>query len=241
MQRLDIYLKTLLSSRTKAQEAIESGCVRVNGKVVYKSSLPLKSSDEVDIDTQGLLLGRAGYKLRGFFEELVCKGLWEEGYLVGKRALDIGSSTGGFAQVLLNFGVSEIVCVDVGKNQLHQNVRDDERVRVFEECDVREFEPCEYFDIVVCDVSFISLYKLMESFERLVSAECIWLFKPQFEVGRAAKRDKKGVLKDKTLAHIALADFCAYVQTRGFRILHTSQSILSGKEGNEEFFVYVQR
>ncbi|MCX2716336.1 TlyA family RNA methyltransferase [Helicobacter sp. MIT 21-1697] len=241
MQRLDTYLKTLLSSRTKAQEAIKSGCVQVNGRVVCKSSFLLKSSDEVDIDTQDLLLGRAGYKLRSFFEELVREGLWEEGYLVGKKALDIGSSTGGFTQVLLNCGVAEIVCVDVGKNQLHQSMRDDRRVRVFEECDVREFVPCGHFDIVVCDVSFVSLYKLMESFERLVSAECIWLFKPQFEVGRAAKRNKKGVLKDKSLAHRVFTDFCSFVQTRGFRILHTSQSVLSGKEGNEEFFVYAQR
>ncbi|WP_300451668.1 TlyA family RNA methyltransferase [Helicobacter mastomyrinus] len=237
MQRLDTYCAALLSSRTKAQEAIASGCVKVNGITIYKNAMLVNANDEVVINTQGLLLGRAGYKLRGFINELIRQGLWERDYLKDKRVLDIGSSTGGFTQVLLEEGIKEIICVDVGKNQLHSDIRNDRRVKVFEECDVRNFSDEGSFDLLVCDVSFISLYKLIESFKRIQSRDYIWLFKPQFEVGKDAKRDKKGVLKDKHLGEEYVRAFCEHIQN-DFRILHIQQSILKGKEGNEEFFIY---
>ena len=103
--RLDIYVKSLCSSRTKAKEAIESGCVKVNGIVVKKGSFLLEKDDEVSVDSKDLLLSRAGYKLRGFIESLVQKGLWDRAYLFHKKAIDIGASTGGFTQVLLESGV----------------------------------------------------------------------------------------------------------------------------------------
>nr|WP_317403897.1 TlyA family RNA methyltransferase [uncultured Helicobacter sp.] len=239
--RLDVYVKSLCSSRTKAKEAIESGCVKVNGIVVKKGSFLLEENDRVSVDSKDLLLSRAGYKLRGFIESLVQKGLWDREYLFHKRAIDIGASTGGFTQVLLESGIDSVVCVDVGKNQLHSSIVQDERIRVFEECDIRDFSYEGEFDIMVCDVSFISLYKLMESFERLNVGEYIWLFKPQFEVGIEAKRNKKGVLKDKSLGEGALKAFCEYLKKRNFSILASEKSVMSGKEGNEEFFVYARR
>lgn len=240
MQRLDQYCTALLSSRTKAQEAIALGCVKLNGKVIYKNATLLKDDDTIQIDTQHLLLGRAGYKLRSFIDTLEERQIWAKGYLAHKRVCDIGSSTGGFTQVLLSHNVLQVVCIDVGKNQLHAHIRDDKRVEVFEECDIRDFKDDRIFDLVVCDVSFISLYKLLESFKALQSREYIWLFKPQFEVGKNAKRDKKGVLKDKNLGLKALEKFCQYVQN-DFHIIHTQKSALLGKEGNEEFFIYVKR
>ena len=240
MQRLDQYCTTLLSSRTKAQEAIALGCVSVNGKIIYKNAALLESNDQVQIDTQGLLVGRAGYKLRGFLDILEEENIWHHNYLANKRVCDIGSSTGGFAQVLLEHKVREVVCIDVGKNQLHANIRNDERVKVFEECDVRDFNDTIGFDILLCDVSFISLYKLIESFKRIVATDYIWLFKPQFEVGKDAKRDKKGVLKDKNIGVKALERFCLEVQ-KDFHIICTKQSILKGKEGNVVFFMYATR
>lgn len=239
--RLDIYVKSLCSSRTKAKEAIESGCVKVNGIVVKKGSFLLEKDDEVSVDSKDLLLSRAGYKLRGFIESLVQKGLWDRAYLFHKKAIDIGASTGGFTQVLLESGVDSVVCVDVGKNQLHTSILQDERVSVFEECDIRDFSDEGEFDLMVCDVSFISLYKLMESFERLNVKEYIWLFKPQFEVGLNAKRNKKGVLKDKSLGQKAVNKFCENLKKRNFSVIASEKSVVSGKEGNEEFFVYARR
>ena len=239
--RLDIYVKSLCSSRTKAKEAIESGCVKVNGIVVKKGSFLLEKDDEVSVDSKDLLLSRAGYKLRGFIESLVQKGLWDRAYLFHKKAIDIGASTGGFTQVLLESGVDSVVCVDVGKNQLHTSILQDERVSVFEECDIRDFSDEGEFDLMVCDVSFISLYKLMESFERLNVKEYIWLFKPQFEVGLNAKRNKKGVLKDKNLGQKAVNEFCENLKKRNFSVIASEKSRVSGKEGNEEFFVYARR
>lgn len=240
MQRLDKYCTALLGSRTKAQEAIASGCVKINGEVTYKNATILNIDDKVDIETQDLLLGRGGYKLRGFIEELNAQGYFANNHLLNKRILDIGSSTGGFTQVLLESGAREIICVDVGKNQLHKSLRQNERIKVFEECDVRNFEDKIGFDVIVCDVSFISLYKLIDTFKRLNAKDYIWLFKPQFEVGKEAKRNKKGVLKNKDIANKALDMFCQYVQN-DFRILHIKQSLLKGKEGNEEFFIYATR
>ena len=240
MQRLDLYCTALLSSRTKAQEAIKQGYVSVNGKVVYKNAMLLESTDTIYINTQGLLLGRAGYKLRSFIEDLEKKHIWKSDHLKDKRACDIGSSTGGFAQVLLEHNVREVVCVDVGKNQLHTHLRNDARVRVFEECDVRDSNDEKGFDVLVCDVSFISLYKLIESFKRIASVDYIWLFKPQFEVGKHIKRDKRGVIKDKNVGKKALEQFCADVGG-DFSIIHTAQSSLTGKEGNVEFFIYAKK
>lgn len=241
MMRLDMYLKEKLGSRQKAQEAIESGCVCVNSAPVCKSSKILRDDDKVSIDTQGLLCGRAGYKLRGFIEELKQIGVWTESYLAYKKALDIGSSTGGFTQVLLQNDIKSVVCVDVGKNQLHPIVREDERVKVFEECDIRNFKSKEHFDIAVCDVSFISLYQILPCFKQILCDEFIMLFKPQFEVGIKAKRNKKGVLQDLQAIFLALESFCKDLRCGGFEMIHTQKSILSGKEGNEEFFIYARK
>lgn len=242
--RLDIYIKSLLHSRTKAQEAIESGCVKVNDKVIYKSSTPLAADDRVQLDSiklQSLLVGRAGYKLRGFIEALVNDKIWQPTHLQDKSALDVGSSTGGFAEVLLHYGVKDITCVDVGKNQLHEKIRKNARVRVFEECDIRDFMEDRIYNILVCDVSFISLYKLIEHFKKFMCQEFIWLFKPQFEVGRTAKRDKKGVIKNSHLVQETLQAFCQYAAKEGFNIISVKPSVLKGKDGNEEFFIYSQR
>lgn len=237
--RLDFYVKAkLCSSRTKAQEAIESGNVFINGKVAQKSSQIITQNDNIEIHTQGLLLGRAGYKLRAFLAQLKIQEIIES--VQNMRVIDIGSSTGGFTQVMLEQGVREIVCVDVGKMQLHDNLRTDSRVQVFEECDVREFHDELGFDLLLCDVSFISLHNLLPSLEKLACARNIWLFKPQFEVGKEVKRNKKGVIKDNKHAQKALENFIYHSSKKGFQTILVELSALKGKEGNEEYFIYAQ-
>ena len=113
-----------------------------------------------------------------------------------KLVLDIGSSTGGFTQVALEKGALKVVSVDVGNNQLHFSLRDNPKIELFENTDIREFSYPVKFDVIVSDVSFISLLKIIDKIDKLAKNEIILLFKPQFEVGKEVKRDKKGVVKD---------------------------------------------
>lgn len=241
MQRLDMYVKETLGSRAKAQALIESGKVSINGKVIRKKSILLDSADSVNIDTSDILASRAGYKLKGFISELIALGLWQNDYMVDKCVLDIGASSGGFSEFMLESGARHITCVDVGSNQLSQNLVQDKRIKCVENCDIRDFSDTSHFDLVLCDVSFISLFKLLDCFVGLQSRAFIMLFKPQFEVGKEAKRNKKGVLKDKALGEVALRSFCSALESRGFSIVHIAKSAIKGKAGNEEIFIYAKR
>ena len=138
--RLDNYLveKKLAMSRNKAQTMVKDGHVSVNSKVILKSSFKLEESDEVRVRQHKEYVSRSAFKLAAFLDELNLD-------LKGATALDIGSSTGGFTQVLLENGVSEVSAVDVGRDQLHQILRDDKRVHSFESCDIRGFESEKFF------------------------------------------------------------------------------------------------
>jgi 23S rRNA (cytidine1920-2'-O)/16S rRNA (cytidine1409-2'-O)-methyltransferase len=156
----------------------------------------------------------------------------------GKSALDIGSSTGGFTQVLLERGVAGVSCVDVGHEQLHSSLREDERVRVYEGCDIRKFEASEPFELIVSDVAFISLLHILDDVDRLAAEDIILLFKPQFEVGREAKRDKNGVVLDTKAVERAMQKFEDACSLKGWSLLAKSPAKLSGKEGNQEWCYY---
>jgi len=236
LSRLDYYLVEhgLCESRNKAQSIIKDGLVSVNGEQVIKSSIKLKESDKVTVKEHKEYVSRAAFKLSAFLGELGID-------LKDKIALDIGSSTGGFTQVLLEEGVSEVTAVDVGRDQLHASLKNDTRVRSYEECDIREFQSDNQFDIVVSDVAFISLLYILDAVDRLSKSKIILLFKPQFEVGREAKRDKNGVVTDEKAilnAMIKFEDACALL---GWKLLKKSASKLSGKEGNLEYCYYFEK
>ena len=146
--RLDNYLVAhkLCQSRNKAQSIIKEGLVCVNGKLSKKPSLKVEEDDRVTVAQHTSYVSRAAYKLLYFLEEISLD-------LQGRKALDIGSSTGGFTQVLLEKGVKEVSCVDVGHQQLHPTLRVEKRVHLFEGCDIRSFEPNTQFEIVVSDVA----------------------------------------------------------------------------------------
>ena len=149
--------------------------------------------------------------------------------------MDIGSSTGGFTQVLLENGVSEVTCVDVGNDQLHPSLRSDPRVSIHENTDIREFSSDTPFELVTCDVAFIPLELVLPSIDRLAQRYMILLFKPQFQVGREVKRDKNGVVKDDKAigkAMIRFEDTCALL---GWKMVAKEVAHISGKEGNQEF------
>ncbi|HFB53608.1 MAG TPA: TlyA family RNA methyltransferase [Sulfurimonas autotrophica] len=234
--RLDNYLveKELIESRNKAQQLIKEGLVSVNEKIIKKPSYKIEADDSVRITEHKSYVSRAAYKLLYFLEELDLD-------VSAKKALDIGSSTGGFTQVLLEKGVAEVSCVDVGHDQLHHSLREDARVNVYEGCDIRKFEAKQSFDLIVSDVAFISLLYILDDVDRLSSQDIILLFKPQFEVGRGVKRDKNGVVLDKKAIASAMQKFEDACALKGWRLEKKAPSSLSGKEGNLEYCYYFQK
>ncbi|WP_457750057.1 23S rRNA (cytidine-2'-O)-methyltransferase TlyA [Sulfurimonas sp.] len=228
--RLDNYLvaNELSESRNKAQSLIKEGLVHVNKKLVKKPAFAIEIDDEVSVEEHKSYVSRSALKLDAFLNET---GL----HVKNKTALDIGSSTGGFTQVLLERGASEVSCVDVGREQLHRSLREDERVFVYEGCDIRKFESDKTFDLIVSDVAFISLVYILDDVDRLAHADIILLFKPQFEVGRQAKRDKNGVVVDKKAIANAMIKFEDACRLKKWKLLQKSPSKLTGKEGNQEW------
>ena len=161
--------------------------------------------------------------------------------LAGVDVLDVGSSTGGFVQILLQRGAKSVTALDVGSSQLSEILRCDSRVIVRENTDIREFISEKKFDLITCDVSFISLNLILKSLASLAKSALIVLFKPQFEVGAEAKRNKKGVLKDEKEARGARAKFERLCAELGLAVLHASACKITGKEGNQEFFYLLKR
>ena len=161
--------------------------------------------------------------------------------LAGVDVLDVGASTGGFVQILLQRGAKSVTALDVGSSQLSEILRRDPRVIVRENTDIREFASEKKFDLITCDVSFISLNLILKSLTSLAKSALIVLFKPQFEVGAEAKRNKKGVLKDEKAARAARAKFERLCAELGLAALHVSACKITGKEGNQEFFYLLKR
>ena len=227
--RLDSYLVELglVESRTKAQGLIKEHAVSVDGKIIDKVSFEADETMKVEIADVALYVSRAAIKLKGFLP-------FTEWSLAGMNALDIGSSTGGFTQVLLEEGVNSVTCVDVGSDQLHPSLRSDSRVNVHENTDIRTFESENPYELVTCDVAFIPLELILESINKLASQHIVLLFKPQFQVGREAKRDKNGVVKDNSAigkAMIRFEDACALM---GWKMVAKETAHIAGKEGNQE-------
>ncbi len=161
--------------------------------------------------------------------------------LAGADVLDVGSSTGGFVQILLQRGAKSVTALDVGSSQLSEILRRDPRVVVRENTDIREFASEKKFDLITCDVSFISLNLILKSLASLAKSALIVLFKPQFEVGAEAKRNKKGVLKDEKAVRAARAKFERLCAELGLAVLHAGACKVTGKEGNREFFYLLKR
>ena len=235
--RLDIYLtKTFnIQSRNKACELIKSDKVKIDGVIITKPSFNVEDDHNIELLEDDFYVSRAAYKLKYFLEEL------ENFDLKNKNTLDIGSSTGGFTQILLENSVSKVTCVDVGSNQLHERIKYDSKISFFENTDIRAFKSDEIFDIVTCDVSFISILHIIEDINRLSSKDIIILFKPQFEVGTKVKRDKKGVVKDKNAILKSREDFLNYTQKLNWKLKYSSMSKLQGKDGNEEELFYFSK
>ena len=234
--RLDLYLTTTfdIQSRNKASELIKSNKIKCDGVIITKPSFNVEEHHNIEILEEDFYVSRAAYKLKYFLDEIKLD-------LLSQNALDIGSSTGGFTQILLEKNVKKVTCVDVGSNQLHERIKEDKRISFFENTDVRDFKSDENFDIVTCDVSFISILYIIEDINRLSSKDIIILFKPQFEVGTNVKRDKKGVVKDKKAIDLARQKFLDKTIELNWKLNYSSFSKLQGKDGNEEELFYFSK
>jgi len=235
MIRLDTFLfeNDFTQSRNKAKELILNGEVLVDGKIITKPSL-LIDSQEVQIVASHQYVSRAGDKLKNFLQA-------HPVMIEGVRCLDIGSSTGGFMEVLLEYGAGEVVGVDVGRAQLHPRIKEDKRVKSVEGCDIRDFKSEVPFSLVTCDVSFVGSEHILPSIDRLSSSDIIVLFKPQFEVGREVKRDRKGVVKDGEAIISAQNRFEVYFKQFNWELQTKETSKIKGKEGNVEIFYHFRK
>lgn len=230
--RLDSYLveKGLVSTRSKASDMIKAGKVAVDGAIVTKPSREISDQRVELLESEGYV-SRAAHKLKAFLEDAGLD-------VTGLDVLDVGSSTGGFVEVLLEKGAASVTAVDVGTDQLHEKLRNDSRVYVREQTDIRDFAPGRTYPLVTCDASFISLHHIVSSMIALAEDRLILLFKPQFEVGAEAKRDKKGVIKEEQVINKALDDFITRAETLGLELIRKENAALAGREGNQELILY---
>jgi len=232
--RLDKYLvdEGYYESRNRANDAIKAGLVTMDGKKP-KASAKVDENTVVEVKDAKFYVSRAARKLEDFLAEYPIN-------MKDKRALDIGSSTGGFAQIVLENGVVSLSCVDVGKDQLHISLREDDRITIHEELDIREYKNDNAFDLITCDVSFISVLKITDDIDRLSKSgtDIIILYKPQFEVGKDVKRDSKGVVQDVDTIARRKEEFEAIVKKMGWDEKYQALSRLQGKEGNQEYLYH---
>jgi 23S rRNA (cytidine1920-2'-O)/16S rRNA (cytidine1409-2'-O)-methyltransferase len=233
--RLDQYVHQYhnIQSRNKASELIKAKQILVDGNIITKPSFEVNENSVIQILQGEQFVSRSAEKLNQFLLEFPVE-------MKNKDTLDIGSSTGGFTQILLKNDVKSVTCVDVGNNQLHPTLRDNPKLTIKENTDIRDFIS-EPFDVITCDVSFISILTILKDIDRLAQKEIIILYKPQFEVGRGIKRNSSGVVQDiKAIEKVSL-EFEKRCSSLGWRFMQKSNSKVAGKEGNIEILYHFQK
>lgn len=235
-RRLDVELvrRGLAPSRARAAELVEEGRVTVGGAPASKAARLVAVDEPVVVHGEAdRFVGRGGHKLEAALVAFAVD-------VVGKRYADLGASTGGFTDCLLQHGAREVVAVDVGRGQLHDRLRRDERVVAVEGCNVRNVEPEALggpVDGVVADLSFISLRTVAPAIVGLVGPGdwAVLLVKPQFEAGRQDVSRGRGVIADPTVHRAVVAAVVETYQRAGLGLVGLLRSPLRGASGNVEF------
>ena len=236
-KRLDVLLvdKAITKSRKIASDLIKEGKVFVNGKKIDKPSKEFSEDTEIFVTEMPKYVSRAGLKLESALERFSVD-------VKAKVAIDIGSSTGGFTDCLLQKGASLVYAVDVGTDQLSEELKNDSRVVSMEETDIRQLEKIpQKTNIAVIDVSFISLEKILPSVLNFLrpNAEIIALVKPQFEVGRD-NLGKGGIVKDNKIKEDVVLRIENFAKKIGLTVINKMKSPILGGDGNEEFLLYLK-
>lgn len=230
-QRLDklMLARGLVGSRSEAENWIRLGRVRVGGRAAVKPGLFVDESAPIELAALERYVSRAGLKLAGAAKAFNLD-------FHNKTVLDIGSSTGGFTDFALQHGAKKVYAVDVGTEQLHPSLRGNKRIELYEKTDIRDFVPNQSVDIVVCDVSFISLREILPHVAKnIMQPETILvaMVKPQFEAGK--HQVNKGVIKNDKVRRQILADFENWAK-QYFVVLDKKDSDVAGAKGNVERF-----
>lgn len=237
--RLDKVLveRKLVPTRAKAADLIKQGQVKVNQQIITKTSYIVKETDTLEIIQAGpLYVGRGALKLESALRSFP---LILEGLIVA----DIGASTGGFTDYLLQKGIQKSYCIDVGTNQLDPKLKHDPRVIDMPGINIRNpLQLDEEVDLLVADLSFISLGLVIESMAQLVrkGGKLLLLFKPQFEVGKEYV-GAKGVVKDESRALSQLNIFVSQCEALGLKDMGFAKCDIKGKEGNQEYFILLAK
>jgi len=237
--RVDILLveRGLAESRSLAQRLVMAGQVRADGQVVAKPSVSYPPEVQLEVDLGPKYVSRGGEKLEGAIKAFQLD-------VNGLICADIGASTGGFTDCLLQNGARRVYAIDVGQGILQWNLRNDERVVVMEGTNARHVTSLpEPVDLVTVDASFISLKILLPVFKHWFGEEggrAVVLIKPQFEAGRKQAARGKGVIKDPAVHHQVLEDTLSCAQEEGFGVLGLARSPITGPKGNIEFLAYLE-
>lgn len=238
-----LVAKGLAGSRSRAQALILAGKVRTGpDSVVDKPGRLYPEITDFILEAPPKYVSRGGFKLEG---ALAAFGISP----AGRHALDVGASTGGFTDCLLQNGAIDVTCVDVGHGQLHQKLRDDPRVSNFEKVNGRELAtaglPRKAYDIVVADLSFISLTKVLPSmWSQVAPGGClITLIKPQFECTRAEADKGRGIIRDAAIHERVVTEIRSFAERElsGCTILGVADSPITGGDGNREFLLGMRR
>jgi len=238
-KRADVLLveRGLFESRARAQAAIEAGLVTANDKPVLKASEGIPEDAVLQAEPAHPFVSRGGVKLSGALEHYPLE-------IEDHVCLDVGASTGGFTEVLLANGASLVFSIDVGRGQLHPSLHGHPRIISMEETDIRSFEGKrlpQRPDIVVIDVSFISLKAVLPVALSLAAApmHLLALIKPQFEAER--KHSKRGIIRDPSVHQQVCDDISAFAATLGCTDIEVFPSSIAGGDGNIEFFIGARR
>lgn len=235
-ERLDKLLveRNLVESRSRAQRLIMAGEVLVNDRVMTKAGMQVPVDAAIKIRERMPYVGRGGYKLAGALDEFQFDP-------TGMIVADVGASTGGFTDVLLQRGAARVYAIDVGYGQLAWKLRQDPRVVVMERTNARHLTSLpERVDLAVIDASFISLRLLLPAVQQWLKAhgDVIALVKPQFEAGRE-QVGKGGVIRDPAIHRQVLADIIDWSRRHDWRVVGVTASSIRGPAGNVEFFLWL--
>lgn len=239
-QRLDLLLveRKLFSSRAQAQRAISAGLVRVNGQIIDKPGAQVSLDAQIEVKERLRYVSQGGLKLEHALRVFHID-------VTEKVCVDVGASTGGFTDCLLQHGAKRVYAVDVGKGQLDWKLRTDPRVIVLEEINARYLKPeqiGELVDIATVDVSFISLKLILPPLKEIVKpkGDLICLVKPQFEAGREHVR-RGGVVKDLSVHQRVLEDLARFIEDQlQLSVVNATYSPIRGPAGNIEFFLHIR-
>ena len=233
----ELFVRSLVPSRAKAQELIKSKLVLCNGKIVDKMNYLVSDEDEIVIKENDKLkyVSRGGLKLEHAIKEFNID-------MTGLKIMDIGSSTGGFCDCALQHGASSIIAIDVGTNLLHESLRNNKLIDLHEKTNFKDLESTYFInlDAIVCDVSFISLKQIIDKiYSEKIKIDIICLIKPQFECGKEAATKYKGIILNKNIHINIINSLINYFNERGFYIKKITNSPIRGGDGNIEYLVFI--